>query len=115
MTEIARTSEYDLLEEECLSFAQAARRLPSVREGESASQYTVARWALKGLRSNSGKCVLLEKIRIGGRNFTSMEALKRFFDKLNDAPAASKSRKRKSAEERVDEAKEILRRRGLLG
>ncbi|NLS92124.1 MAG: DUF1580 domain-containing protein [Planctomycetaceae bacterium] len=111
---MTRTSEYNLLEEEYLSFAQAARRLPSVREGGSTSQYTVARWALKGLRSDSGEHVLLEKIRIGGRNFTSMEALNRFFDKLNDGPAASKSKKQKSAEEKVDEAKEILRRRGLL-
>ena len=43
-----------------------------------------------------------------------MEALNRFFDKLNDGPAASKSKKQKSAEEKVDEAKQILRRRGLL-
>lgn len=110
----AEEPDRDLLAEECMSFAQAARRLPPVRGTKRMAPSTLFRWATVGRLSLGGKRVYLETVRVGGTNCTSMQALARFFRALNDCTAAKKSRKQKSAEKKVDKAKEILRRRGLL-
>lgn len=113
--ETERVPEFDLLTEECLTFAQAARWLPSFRGPGKNSPNTIARWCQEGLLSDSRKHrYYLQKVRIGGTNFTSKEALRRFFAKLDDGPSAARPRKRKSSEKRTENAKDILRRRGLL-
>jgi hypothetical protein len=53
---------------------------------------TVIRWALRGLRG-----VRLETILVGGRRYTSVEAIERFLERLNEpsiAPVPSVSRSR---------------------
>jgi hypothetical protein len=116
MSETAAPPEYDLLEEECLTFAQAARWLPAFRKTKKNSPSTIARWVFKGLLTDSQTHrVYLERVRIGGTNFTSKEALRRFFDKLNDGPTAKKVKRQRTAKAKVDEAMKVLRERRLLG
>jgi len=116
---------HDLLSEECMSFARAARRLPKVRGEKHPSPSTLWRWAKNGRRSCNGTIVYLECVRVGGTNCTSMEALRRFFARLNgtnDRPAGEirgtsatpKTSDQKSLAKRAGQATEILRRRGLI-
>jgi len=126
MAEIAQEEiqvKHKLLEEECVSFAQAARRLPKVRGKKHPAPSTIYRWRRYGRRSVTGERVYLESIRVGGTNCTSIEALERFFaklngertsDKLRETQQATEETEQRSAEERAKQAKEILRRRGLL-
>jgi len=52
---------------------------------------TLHRFRLRGL-SRNGQTIRLETVKIGGRRFTSREAVKRFVAALNsDAPACSKA------------------------
>jgi Protein of unknown function (DUF1580) len=71
----------DVLSEETISLAAAARRLPRLRAGRPVSAATVWRWASHGLRG-----VRLEVARCGGTTVTSPAALRRFFDALGDKP-----------------------------
>jgi hypothetical protein len=48
------------------------------------SPATSYRWALKGLRG-----VKLETVMLGGRRYTSREAVTRFFNRLSQAQAAA--------------------------
>jgi hypothetical protein len=116
---------HDLIQEECLSFAKAARRLPKVRGNNHLAPSTLYRWATGGRRSRKGELVYLESIRIGGTNCTSMEALARFFARLGgeEPPETSVARRRpkpegtsldSSIEKRVRQANEILRQRGII-
>ena len=73
-----------LLSEDCLSLAKAAKRLPKVRGKHPPHPSTLFRWATQGRRSKNGNIVRLEMFRVGGTNCTSIEALQRFFDRLND-------------------------------
>lgn len=68
----------EILTEKCLSLAEAARRCPGPRPNIC----TVWRWTKKGARG-----VVLESAWRGGRIVISEEALQRFFDRLNAAPA----------------------------
>jgi len=115
----------DLLQEECVSFAVAARRLPKVRGKKHPSPSTLWRWAKHGRRSQRGNRVYLEYVLIGGTNCTSMEALGRFFAGLNDEerPAASEQGRivpfpRKTEQtllsKKAEQATRELRRRGIL-
>ena len=63
-----------LLNEECLSFIDAAKRVPKIN-GKQVHSSTVWRWARKGCRGVKLECRLL-----GGRFITSVEALDRFFE-----------------------------------
>jgi hypothetical protein len=77
--------DHPLLCEEVLTLAQAARRLPSLRNnGKSVSPSTVFRWGTKGRNSRKGKHVYLEMWLMGGTNVTTLQALIRFFNRLND-------------------------------
>jgi len=107
---------HDLLNENSFSLAQAARRLPKVRGQKTPHPSTLFRWAIQGRRSRSGRIIRLEIIRVGGTNCTSMEALNRFFDRLNDIEPVDPSKPRKQAllERQAREAEKILRQRGLL-
>ena len=58
----------DMSAEELLSFAEAARALPG-----HPHMSTLYRWRMKGVRG-----VRLESVLVGGRRFTSREALERF-------------------------------------
>lgn len=104
--------------EEMFSLAQAARRLPSLRGGKPPHPNTVFRWAKDGRKSRSGRIVKLDIWLVGGTYCTSIEALARFFEQLNDVPpadapkpwTASNSRIKKQAED----ARTLLRQRGLI-
>jgi hypothetical protein len=73
----------DIEREQLVSFAEAARRIPSSRVGRQLHPNTIWRWVKRGLKANNGQRVHLETIRIGGSNFTSVEALGRFFAALD--------------------------------
>jgi hypothetical protein len=107
-----------LFGEEALSLAQAAHRLPSLRKGKSPHPATVYRWATDGRRSRSGKLVRLEVKLIGGTNCTSIQALSRFFDRLNDiepvGPPTSLGEVDVRRKLQAEEAKKILEQRGLI-
>lgn len=77
-----------VLAEQMLSLSKAARRLPSLRGGKPPHPATLYRWATAGRKSRSGRTVHLEIWRVGGTNCTSIEAIARFLDALNDIPPA---------------------------
>jgi hypothetical protein len=60
--------------EERISFKQAAELVPV-----PVTKYTVRNWALFGAHG-----VRLEYLKIGGRYYTSAEALQRFLDRCRD-------------------------------
>ena len=64
----------DVLQEELLTLAQAARRARPKGQ-RPAAPCTIWRWAKRGI---SG--IRLETIYMGGTRYTSVEALQRFFD-----------------------------------
>jgi len=104
--------------EEMYSLAQAARRLPSLRGGKPPHPSTLFRWATAGRKSRSGRIVQLEIWLVGGTNCTSIEALCRFFDQLNDLPPATAPKRSAEFEsclkKQADEATMLLRQRGFL-
>jgi hypothetical protein len=73
--------------EQLRSFAAAARELPS-RTGGHAHATTLWRWATAGAKSPLGVRVRLERVRIGGTWYTSLESLQRFFAALTATPYA---------------------------
>jgi len=105
-----------LLDEDCLSLAEAARRLPRVRGKKPPHPSTLFRWASQGRKSKSGKIVHLEVIKVGGTNCTSVEALNRFIDRINDIEpvAPPKSRKQTVLDKQAKAARKVLRQRGLI-
>ena len=123
-TNLAEDSGHNLLKEDCISFAKAARRLPKVRGEKHLAPSTLYRWAMKGRRARDGKIIRLQTIRIGGTNCTSMEALERFFARLGGheldstdnptKPDTDPSPQDKSVQKRVKRANEILRQRGVI-
>lgn len=66
-----------------IDLSEAAKRLPN-RPHTS----TLWRWARKGVRSRAGGRVRLEVRRLGGKLFTTAEALDRFGRELAEADAA---------------------------
>ena len=106
----------DFLQEKCFSLAQAARRLPKLRGEKPPHPATLFRWATAGRKSQGGKIVRLEVWKVGGTNCTSMEALARFLDRLNDVGPVDppKPLKQDALERQAEEAKTILRQRGLI-
>lgn len=89
------------MNERLLTLDEAARLRPAGRSGRPAHVSTIYRWVARGIRG-----VRLEAIRIGGRLYTSMEALQQFAERLTlgcgDAatspPVASSAARRRSAE-----------------
>jgi hypothetical protein len=90
-----------------LSLPQAARRLPSTRQGRPVSPSCIYRWTAQGVRLPSGEVVRLEAARLSGRWLTSAPALERFLAAQTpqlDAPAAPAPRspaQRRRASERA--------------
>jgi Protein of unknown function (DUF1580) len=72
----------DITREPPFTLAAAARLVPPARGGECTHFSTILRWILKGAKAPDGSRVRLEAIRLGGRWFTSREALQRFAEKL---------------------------------
>lgn len=74
-----------------------APRHPLLRQGRKAgrpvNRSTLERWRLRGVRGPGGERVVLETALIGpGNRVTTVEALERFFAKLNGpAPAAERT------------------------
>jgi hypothetical protein len=103
----------DLLEEECLSLAQAARRLPALRgttaTGKGVHPSTLWRWAKKGINAPDGQKVRLEIVRVGGTNCTTAEALQRFIDRLQGEEAPPETRQPRPLTQRAAAAMEELR------
>jgi len=105
----------DLLEEDCLSLAQAARKLPTLRGaravGKGVHPVTLWRWAKIGLNSPDGQKIRLETVRIGGTNCTSREALQRFLDRLqgDEVPPTTKQPRAlgKKAAKAMDELRDL--------
>jgi hypothetical protein len=105
----------DLLCENLISLAQAARRFPPARLGRPVSASTVWRWCRKGVRLRSGVVVRLECVRVGGRWLSSTQALGRFAARQTPAlednpppPSRSPGRRQRDSE-RAGEALERLR------
>jgi hypothetical protein len=96
-----------LLIEGLKPLAQAARKVPSFRNGRPTSPGCLWRWATRGAKAADGTVVKLETVNLcGGRLCTSEPALARFFARLTAAaaspdgppPSPSPSRRRQAAE-----------------
>jgi hypothetical protein len=70
----------DLTREKPLTFARAAKLIPSSKGDGSAHVGTIYRWAHKGQNG-----VRLESVRLGGRWVTSAEAIQRFVEAVTIA------------------------------
>ena len=73
----------DPFSEHTFPLAEAARRLPRLRNNRPVSVSTLWRWALRGLRG-----VVLETALVGGVRVTSAAALRDFFARLDRRPAS---------------------------
>lgn len=96
----------DVCNEHLLSFTEAVKTLPS-----RPSIVTIWRWR------NRGVCgVKLEFVCLGGRTYTSLEALNRFFERVTAAkhgqPAPSRPIRQREAQQQA--ARQQLRKAGLL-
>jgi hypothetical protein len=86
----------DLKTEDCILLSRAGPVVPG-----RPSVPTLFRWALKGCRG-----IKLETIMVGGRRFTSTQAIQRFVNRLSqdntqgDGPESESQKKRQA---RVDE------------
>jgi hypothetical protein len=127
-TNPADDSGYDILKEDLITFAQAARMFPKVGGKKHVSLRTMHRWARKGCRSQKARKVWLEYAIFGGEYWTSIQALVRFSTRLRDddppetpctpsRPEPSNTPgtlKQDSPEKRAEQATKILRRRGII-
>jgi hypothetical protein len=77
----------DLDHEAALPLSAAAKLLPPVRGTKPPHRLTLTKWAKAGLPSVAGNRVVLETFLLGGTRVTTKEALRRFFDRLNDGEA----------------------------
>src|SRR5262249_17458663 len=77
----------DLTTERPLTLEAAARLFPAAPRGRRCHLSTVLRWILTGSRAPDGSRVKLEGARVGGRWFTTREAIKRFSVALTPQPA----------------------------
>ncbi len=95
----------DIRAETILSFQQAAKTLPG-----SPNLSTLHRWRLVGIRG-----VKLETCMIGGKRYTSAEALARFSERISNAAsspsvtAKARQRSQKSAERKLDASGVVTR------
>jgi len=72
----------DLATETKIPLAVAAAETPPARNGRKTHLSTLLRWIFTGAKAPDGTRVRLEAIRLGGRWFTSREALQRFAERL---------------------------------
>jgi Protein of unknown function (DUF1580) len=98
----------NLLSEELIGFSEAARLCPGRRGNGRAQPSTAWRWAKVGVMGPDGSIVRLEMIRLGGRCFTSRQAVQRFADAMTaggartppPSPAAAPAKGRTPAQRR---------------
>lgn len=111
-----RKGAIDIFSEQVLPLPKAARRLPVLRGAKSPHPFTLSRWASKGRKSAGGNTVYLETCKVGGTVCTSVEALRRFIDRLNDVERCDppKSRSQEQMEQQAEQAKKRLMQKGLL-
>jgi hypothetical protein len=102
----------DLQNENILSLAEAASRLPSFRRGRPVTASCVLRWVLDGVKTPGGKKVRLEAVRVGRRWLTSLEAMDRFAAAqtpgLEPEPVPRSPAARRRAHERAERELEKL-------
>src|SRR6516164_8910058 len=72
----------DLITEQPISLAAAAKLIPPARSGCRCHLSTILRWVLRGAKAPDGTIVRLEGCRVGSRWLTSREALLRFSQRL---------------------------------
>jgi hypothetical protein len=72
----------DIASERLMTLTEAAAFRPANRQGKPTHISTVYRWINPGVRG-----VRLEAIRLGGKLYTSKEALQRFAERLTMQPA----------------------------
>src|SRR4051794_11991685 len=84
-----RVSMINIHTEQLRSLAEAARELP--RQGNSRGVHvsTLCRWWRHGVQCGVQGRVKLETVVIGGRRYTSVEAIQRFVERLNAAKKGS--------------------------
>lgn len=85
-----------LLGEDLLSLADAARHL-------HVDPATIWRWQRRGVRTPAGGRVVLDVLKIGGKLFTSREAIVRFAEAqivTGDRPTQQSTRKESKREDR---------------
>jgi hypothetical protein len=71
----------DLTRERLITLREAVAMLPRRRAGKKVHVSTLYRWTLHGIRG-----VRLESLQCGGTRVTSVEALERFFRRLEEQP-----------------------------
>ena len=90
--------------ETLISFADAAKLLPTIRGGKRPHASCLYRWSTTGCRG-----IVLDSVAIGGARCTSRESLDRFFSALTDrsvgqavkpTPKAAKNNQRHEASDR---------------
>ena len=95
----------DIQHEEIFSLPQAARSLPGHPHVS-----TIYRWRLRGIRG-----VKLETFLIGGRRFTSREAIERFTERItavaNGEPSPKRTNRQRGAA--ISQAERELGRAGI--
>src|SRR5262245_44274246 len=96
--------------EKVLALVQAAKLVPPARNGKKCHTSTLLRWITRGQAG-----VKLEGLRLGGRWFTSLEALQRFAEALTpDRSADQPTPRTPVARNRADEkARRQLDRLGI--
>ena len=72
---------------------EAAKRLPRPRGAKPVSRSTLWRWTYSGLKAKDGQIIRLDTVRIGGAVYTSIEAMRSFFNRLqvHDGPASAEA------------------------
>jgi hypothetical protein len=90
----------DPLNEQVFSLAQAAKRLPRLRNNRPVHVSTLWRWARSGCRGRT-----LETLLVGGTRVTSTRALRQFIAALSDiqAPPQETGSRSDDAEKALDE------------
>ena len=104
----------DIDREQLLPLSEAAKLIPSAK-GKHLHPASVWRWVRKGVVAPDGRRVKLDSAKVGGRWYTSREAVQRFLEALTQQfevsaapspPRTSGQRQRASdrAAERLDKA-----------
>ena len=97
----------DVLGEETLTLAEAARALPRLRKGKKVHVSTLYRWISRGLNG-----VRLEAGKLGRTVVTSREALQRFSERLSAADGLAEAAPVRLSRQ-AERAERELDRRGL--
>ena len=92
---------FDLTSEPALTLSQAAKLVPSYRAGRPTHVSRLVRWITNGVRTDDGRQVKLEALRLGGQWVTSAAAIQRFAEAMtpsqagiNSPPQTTPSRRR---------------------